>query len=121
MADYPDLPIEPDEALSLDITPELRIVKFGGYSQVGAASINHAPQKWSLSYTKRRYKLIKALYEFLQERGGWQVFAWTNPQGERRLFRCEAYPLGYPHGYDKTQPHDEAIVELNFTIIEEFR
>lgn len=121
MADYPDLPIEPDETLNLEKTLELRTVKFGGYSQVGPASINYKPEKWSLGYTKRRYKLIKALVEFLEERGGWQVFGWTTPNGKRRLFRCESWPLGYPHGYDKTQPHDEAIVELSITITEEFR
>lgn len=118
---YPALPIEPDEALNVTKTPKLRNISLGGYSQIGPASINYNPETWNFSYTKRRYRLLKELVEFLDERGGWQVFSWTNPRGQTKLYRCESWPMNYPHGYDKTQPHDEAIVELNITIIEEYR
>lgn len=118
---YPMLPVEPDAAVSVNSAPKLRKISFGGYNQVGPASINNDPETWSLGYSKCKYRNVAAVYELMKERNGWQVFTWTNPQGQLKKFRCETYGLSYPHGIDPALPAQEQIVELTLQIVEEFR
>lgn len=118
---YPLLPTEPDAIVSVDATPKLRKVEFAGYSQVGPASINNAPETWNLGYSKCKYRNVAAVYELMKALNGWQVFVWTTPHGQLKKFRCEKFGLNYPHGINPALSQLDQIVELNLQIVEEFR
>lgn len=118
---YPTLPRQPDSNISVNASPDLRKIRYGGYSQVGPASINNAPESWTLGWSKGRYRLIAPVYELMKELNGWGVFTWTTPHGETKKFRCETFGLSYPHGVDPSLQLADQIVELTLQIVEEFR
>ena len=102
------------EPMQLENEPRLRTAGFGdGYEQRVRDGINHNPQKWNISFTKRSGTDIGAVYDFLTARGGVEAFLWT-PRGEAtpRVFVCKKWSRRFDN-YDVVQG-------ITFTLEERF-
>ena len=81
------------EPMQVEMEPRLRSAAFGdGYEQRVRDGINHDPEKWNISFTKRSGADVGAVYDFLVARGGDEAFFWT-PRDEAtpRVFVCKKW------------------------------
>ena len=65
-----------------------RSAVFGdGYEQVSGDGINSSKKTWSVSYAGL-LENVKEVEDFLDERGGYKSFAWTDPMGRLGLYKA---------------------------------
>ncbi|MCK7252845.1 phage tail protein [Enterobacter roggenkampii] len=69
-------------------TINLYTAQFGdGYEQVAVNGINNIAEQWDLTWTGKK-KDVAAIRAFLHSHAN-QSFWWTNPWGEKKLFRVK--------------------------------
>lgn len=83
----------PDKGSQLDREPAVSVVKFGdGYESRTPMGINANPQKWTLRFT-RAIGIAEAIEAFLEARGGYESFVWTNPRRQPGIYVCRKWSL----------------------------
>lgn len=97
-----NLPVEPDDALEVSVTPKIREARFGdGYSQRSPVGLNNTPESWRLLYERKPLDptsstypsgTCETVYQFFKDRGGWEAFTWTPPgQTASKKFICKSF------------------------------
>lgn len=72
--------------------PRTLVAQFGdGYSQEQADGLNANPKVYNLKFENRSNVEADAIMAFLDARGGWEAFDWTDPDGIAGKFRCKQY------------------------------
>jgi len=92
------------QPMTLADNPRVLAVRFGdGYEQRAADGINHQPERWNISFTKKSDADVQGVYDFLKARGGVEHFLWT-PRGQAspRKFICRGWKRQYDE-YDVVQ------------------
>lgn len=84
---------QPDYSAQKKLTPRVRKAQFGdGYEQRVADGLNSKLQMWSVTF-KRATDEAEAIYDFLEERGAVEAFAWTSPDGYTAAWLCDEHTL----------------------------
>jgi len=77
-----------------------RVLKSGfgdGYEQRAGDGINNVVTSWSLVWENLTWDEASTIWGFLNLRGGWQAFYWTNPGGSQPvLWVCEKWSAPTP-------------------------
>lgn len=83
----------PDASSELTEEPTVNVTKFGdGYEARISDTINVAPQKWSLTFTRTR-EICAAARAFLKAHRAVDSFYWTNPLNETGVYVCRSWKL----------------------------
>lgn len=91
MAINSTFPWQADMGAQRSVKPNVTVTKFGdGYEQRVAAGINFKPKTWSVSFTNTG-PMIKEMLAFLEDRGGVEAFAWTDPMGDTANYVCREW------------------------------
>jgi phage-related protein len=69
--------------------PKTRPFRFGnGSERRYRFGLNNDLRKWELQFDFRNEEQREEILEFLEDRGGWKRFNWTDPKGYFALWRC---------------------------------
>lgn len=84
-------------AASVDMEPRVLVAQFGdGYAQRRPGGINYRPQTWNVEMRNAMETTARAAFDFLNERGGVDVFNWYEPRTDHVLsVICPQWSLTY--------------------------
>lgn len=82
---------------SVDVEPRVIVAQFGdGYAQRRPNGINYTPQTWTVDMRNAKEADARAAFDFLNARGGVDVFNWYEPRTDIVLdVICPRYSLAY--------------------------
>jgi len=91
MATFTYTPSFPASQLS---EPRVRKVQAGdGYEQRVRFGLNTDPKEWDLQFNNRTDTERDNIKGFLEARGGWEAFDWTDPNGVAAKWVCESWSI----------------------------
>jgi len=83
----------PDRNPSGNVSFRVKEAQFGdGYKQSSPDGINHRVESWPLSFTDDS-TTIGTIKAFLDARGGFDPFTWTNPLGVSGRYLASQYSI----------------------------
>lgn len=78
----------PDLGAERSVQSTAKATKFDdGYEVRITTSLNVTPRKWSVTFTTP-LTAHKAILSFLEMRRGVESFEWTDPLGDKALYKC---------------------------------
>lgn len=82
----------PDWDVAVEVTPTVRVSKFGdGYEQRYAVGLNTLPKMWDLRFSLRTDAETTAIVTFLENQGGVTAFDWTDVNGSAGKYVCRSW------------------------------